>query len=65
MAFMQGVSCIRPSLRLDDEIPERPGLEYCVTGAGLRVPLQARPVEWHMSSYMVPSGRERSTDAAW
>ena len=65
MALLQSISCIRPSLRMDGEIPERPGLEHCTTGAGLKVPLQARPVEWHMSSYMVPSGRERGTDAAW
>jgi len=65
MAMMQAVSCIRPSLRQDEEVPERPGLEHCVTGAGLKVPLNARPVEWHMNSYMVPSGRERTADAAW
>ena len=36
-----------------------------ITSNEVAVPLDARPVQWHMRSYTFPSGRERSTDNAW
>jgi len=65
VAFMQAVSCIRPCSRGYDEIPERFGVAHTTNGAGVKVPLQARPVEWHMSSYAFPRGKERTIEAAW
>lgn len=65
MALMQAVSCIRPCNRLPDEITDRPLLPHGVTGSGVAVPYDARPVPWHGMSYTAPSGRERTTESAW
>jgi hypothetical protein len=65
MALMQAMSCVRPSMRYGDEIPERQGLPHTVTPSGIRVPEQPRPVAQHAMSYMVPAGREREPAAAW
>jgi hypothetical protein len=65
MALMQALSCVRPSLRYGDEVPERTGLPHTVTPSGIRVPEQPRPVAQHSMSYCVPAGREREPAAAW
>jgi hypothetical protein len=65
MALMQAVSCVRPFERVADEIPVREQLPHTVTGAGVRVPLDARPAQWHTASFTAPAGRERSTENAW
>jgi hypothetical protein len=65
MALMQAISCIRPSLRYEDEVPARPGLPHSATPGGILVPLQPRPVAWHASSYQVPAGKEREPASAW
>jgi Terminase large subunit, T4likevirus-type, N-terminal len=65
MALMQGVSCLRPAMRGQDEIPERLSLPYETTPGGTIVPLQPRPVEWHSLSYVMPSGKERDPGSAW
>ena len=65
MALMQAVSCVHPCGRTFADIPGRDRLPHVVTGSGVRVPLDARPVEWHTASFHAPSGRERSTDNAW
>jgi hypothetical protein len=65
MAFMQAISCVRPGRRVEGEIEARPLLPHTVTGTGIKVPLKPQPVQWHRNSYRLPSGAERSTDAAW
>lgn len=65
MALMQAASCIRPALRMEDEVPERPGLPYTETPSGIRVPAEPRPVSWHNMSYTAPSGREQRPESAW
>jgi len=65
MALMQAISCIRPSLRYEDEVPARPGLPHSATPGGTLVPAQPRPVAWHAMSYQVPAGKEREPASAW
>jgi Terminase large subunit, T4likevirus-type, N-terminal len=66
MALGQAVSCVRPRVRAEGEVPRRALMPYTATGAGTRVPVAgAWPVEWHRASFRAPSGGDRSTDAAW
>ncbi|MFF0243964.1 terminase large subunit domain-containing protein [Streptosporangium sandarakinum] len=68
MALMQAVSCLSPwGMGLPAPVlgPAPAGLEYVVTGSGVRVPVEARPVAWHLTSYRRPSGHEGSAEAAW
>jgi phage FluMu gp28-like protein len=65
MALMQAASCIRPSARGGDEIPQRLELAHTVAASGVKVPSQPRPAEWHSASYMVPAGKEREPASAW
>jgi Terminase RNaseH-like domain len=65
LSLGQAISCLRPYRRVVGEIPDRPMMPHATTGAGTKVPLQARPVEYHHSSFRAPSGRERGNDAAW
>lgn len=67
MALMQAVSCIRPwgASRAVGPSGVSAGVEHVVTGRGVRVPVEARPVPWHLDSYRIPEGREDSSEAAW
>jgi hypothetical protein len=65
MALMQAASCVRPSRRGEEEIPERLQLAHTTAASGVKVPAQPRPVEWHAASYMVPAGKEREPASAW
>lgn len=65
MALMQAVSCVRPRPAGADEVVKRWNLPHTVTGLGVRVPVDARPLPWHGSSYTLPAGRESSFEAAW
>ncbi|MDX3099696.1 terminase large subunit domain-containing protein [Nonomuraea angiospora] len=66
MALMQAISCIRPARRWGHQIrPSSWTPEHVVTGLGVRLPREPRPLVHDWSSFIRPQGQENGVEAAW